>query len=143
MPDEADEHRSDRFTELLDRIVTPADMAVVLFFGTSGFVVDAALNSIGFLEPGYVGVTAATGALAVKQGAVSVYTRWRAPRRKRRRLEELEERAEAFLSVLKEEQHDGLMDSLERESRLFRRGIIDEEDFRKRFKELVEEYRSR
>lgn len=52
---------------LLKQASGPGDIATILIAGTAGYVVDAGLNAVGFLEPGIVGVTAASAALGIKK----------------------------------------------------------------------------
>ncbi|HET7160591.1 MAG TPA: hypothetical protein VFI62_16445, partial [Burkholderiales bacterium] len=75
------------FKQLLSTLTTPGDTATVLLAGTAGFVLDAGLNIVGFLEPGYVGFTFATTALGVKRA-------WEAGRQQRA----LESRARSMRS---------------------------------------------
>jgi hypothetical protein len=53
--------------ELFGKVSTPGDLATVLIAGTAGLLVDGALNAVGFLEPGEVGLSAAAGALGLKK----------------------------------------------------------------------------
>jgi hypothetical protein len=52
---------------LLEKASSPGDQATILLAGTLGFVLDAGLNVVGFLSPGYVGLTFATTALGAKK----------------------------------------------------------------------------
>jgi hypothetical protein len=54
--------------DVLGRTRTKGDVATVLIAGTAGYLVDAGLNSVGFLEPGIVGIVSASGMLGLKQG---------------------------------------------------------------------------
>lgn len=54
------------FDETLKQVKTRSDLAIFLAAGTTGFLLDAGLNIMGFLEPGAVGAACATGALSVK-----------------------------------------------------------------------------
>ena len=55
------------YKDLLGDLTSPGDTATVLLAGTVGFVLDAGLNMIGFLDPGYVGFTFASSALGLKR----------------------------------------------------------------------------
>ena len=68
----------DNLDALLDKVTGPLDLAIVLIAGTTGFVVDAGLNAVGFLEPGAVGIGAATGALGVKKAIEAALIRGKA-----------------------------------------------------------------
>lgn len=54
-------------TKVLDKVTDDVDLAVVLLASTVGFSVDAALNAVGFLEPGYAAALFASGALGLKK----------------------------------------------------------------------------
>jgi hypothetical protein len=57
----------DDLGKLLDRVSSPADLAVILLAGPLAYVLDAGLDVVGFLPPGYVAITAASVALGVKK----------------------------------------------------------------------------
>jgi hypothetical protein len=57
----------DDLGKLLDRVSSPADLAVILLAGPLAFVLDAGFDVISFLPPGYVAITTASVALGVKK----------------------------------------------------------------------------
>lgn len=57
----------DDLGKLLDRVSSPADLAVILLAGPLAYVLDAGLDIAGFLPPGYVAITAASVALGLKK----------------------------------------------------------------------------
>lgn len=120
---------------VLESISDPADLAVVLICGTAGFLVDAGLNAVGFLEPGYVGMTAATGALGLKKGIEIGFSKIRQGKRERRR-------AASLIELLEEEGHHALVYRLQRDLELFESGVVDVDSFRANVTEVVEAYRS-
>jgi len=79
--------------DLLDRASSPGDVATILLAGTLGFTLDAGLNIIGFLSPGYVGITFASTALGAKKA-------WEGATAKRTRRKQLFQRARRFQTLL-------------------------------------------
>jgi uncharacterized membrane protein YhiD involved in acid resistance len=155
----------DNLTKVFDKASTTGDIATVLVFGTAGFLVDAGLNAVGFLEPGVVGITAASGALGVKKSIEAALTgrRKRKDEEQKRIKEEKEKqeehineqanserklrfeinRASELHSLLSEDQqHENLVRRLETEIRLFRADIIDINAFKNSIDEIVNAYRS-
>jgi hypothetical protein len=57
----------DDLGKLLDRVSSPADLAVILLAGPLAYVLDAGLDVIGFLPPGYVAVAVSSVALGLKK----------------------------------------------------------------------------
>ena len=102
--------------DLLPSDMSSGDYATVLLAGAAGFVGDAALNLVGFLSPGYVGITAATAALGAKKAAES---RWR-----RRRLVS---RANRLVSQLRASGPDKAARDLDRALGLHRQRLVDDE----------------
>lgn len=121
------------FNELLERVSTPGDLATVLLFGSAGYLLDAGVNLIAFLEPGTAALIAATSTLGLKQG----YHAWKAAPLAP------QDRTEALHDLLSDGAHDDLSDRLEREFALLEKGIIDRSDFTARFENIVEAYRTR
>jgi ferredoxin-fold anticodon binding domain-containing protein len=162
----------DSLAKLFEKASTPGDIATVLVFGTAGFLVDAGLNAVGFLEPGVVGVTAASGALGVKKSieATLALRREREAERKKRideeqkREEEGKEkaqklseaemqewrkrqaevtRAEQLCTLLENDpKHENLKQRLELEIKLFETRITDIDAFKVSIDEIVNTYRS-
>jgi hypothetical protein len=124
--------------KLLDRISSPADLAVVLLAGPLAYVLDAGLDVIGFLAPGYVAITTASVALGVKK-IVEV-------RRAGRNLPELRttrSRACALRDHLKE--HGApvpLLGHLEAEIMLYDGGATTDEDLERAIADCLNEYRA-
>lgn len=138
--------------QLFERASTPGDLATVLVFGTAGFLVDAGLNAVGFLEPGVVGITSASGALGVKKSIEAALTARRERKRERwKRIDEMEKveserraeikRAEELLTLLGNEALP-LKQRLELEIKFFQKGIIEIDAFKVRIDEIVNDYRS-
>jgi len=119
-------------------------MATILIFGTAGFVVDAGLNVVGFLEPGYVGISAAAGALGVKKAAEAALGRRRERKILYQRHQDEEMRAN-HLSVLLSEpvHHADLVQRLQRERGLFESGIVDVDTFGSSIDQIISDYRSK
>jgi hypothetical protein len=119
----------DDLSKLLKQVTSPADMAVVLLAGTAGFVVDAGLNVVGFLSPGVVGVTAATGALGVKR----TFDAYRQRRRDLRAIagtsDGARDRAERLvLWLIKHDEPTPIADGLRREIDLYDEGVTSADD---------------
>jgi hypothetical protein len=109
--------------DLFSQSTSKGDTATILIAGTAGLVVDAGLNLIGFLEPGVVGLGAASGALGLKKS-------WEANRAQRRAAKHGEravDRARALLAILREQQRSGLAAELEQELAYFEKDIIDDD----------------
>ena len=134
---------TDDLKDVLRHVSDPADVAVVLIAGTAGFLIDAGLNAVGFLEPGYVGVATASGALGMKKAVEATVAKGRVARARRRELEQAERKAGSLLVLLREKGHGDLMGRLEREVELFRAEIIDLESFESNVGKVVDAYRSR
>lgn len=110
--------------DLLAQSTGPGDTATILLAGTAGLAVDAGLNVIGFMEPGLVGLSAATAALGLKKS-------WEA-NRTRRKIEghggRAIERAGALLEILNDKGRTELVHELEDEVGYFRAGVTSEAD---------------
>lgn len=133
----------DELKKILEQVSDPADAATVLIAGTAGYLVDAGLNVVGFLEPGYVGITAAAGALGVKKAVDASLARRRERKAREQNRGDEKKRAKELLSLLgDEEKYQGLTQQLERELKLFEAGIIEVEELKARINEIVKDYRS-
>ncbi len=129
--------------KLFEKASSPGDIATVLIFGTGGFLVDAGLNAVGFLEPGVVGITAASGALGVKKAVESALTR----RRERKALEQKrtneKEKAGKLRALLGDDKrYSDLAQRLERELKLFDSGIVEIDDLKANVDQIIRDYRS-
>ena len=118
-------------------------MATVLIAGTAGFVVDAGLNAVGFLEPGAVGIAAASGALGVKKGIDARLAQKRELKARQGNRNDEIERAEKLAELLNEEKYQDLGQRLERELELFNSNITDIDSFKTNIDEIIKEYRER
>jgi hypothetical protein len=125
----------DDLKAILERASGPGDLATVLLAGTAGFFVDAGLNVVGFLEPGLVGITAASGALGVKKAVEARLLAVQAKQGERKRAARLLER-------LRRDANGVLADRLQREIELFDDGITGVEELRSRVDETLNEYRA-
>lgn len=132
----------DDLGKLLDRVSSPADLAVVLLSGPLAFLLDAGVDVIGFLPPGYVAIITASFALGVKK-AVEIRTM---PRRERRTAEarrrEVRERAIALQERITRLNHPSdLLDRLRLELDLYEAGISSEAEFDAAFAEVLTSFR--
>ena len=133
----------DELKKILEQASTPADMAVVLIAGTAGFTLDAGLNLVGFLEPGFVGVAAASGALGLKKVAEAGLAKRREIKAQEQRRGDEIKRAKELQSLLsKDERHQSLSKRLGRELELFELGIINVDDLKASVDEVIRTYRS-
>lgn len=129
----------DSLAKLFEKASSPGDIATVLVFGTTGFLIDAGLNAVGFLEPGVVGITAASGALGVKKSIeATLAARRERKAQQRNRLAETH-RAAQLRTLLRDDQLKQRLDSA---VNLFESGIIDIEAFKVSIDEIVDAYRS-
>ena len=85
------------FKDILGDLTSPGDTATVLLAGTLGFVLDAGLNIVGFLEPGYVGFTFASSALGLKRAWEANWGHKRALENRRMEVKEKGQRIRAFM----------------------------------------------
>lgn len=132
----------DAFKELLEKVSEPSDLATILICGTAGFLVDAGLNAVGFLEPGYVGITAASGALGLKKGAEAA---WTARQTRKKRIEDIENvrvKANSLLKLLGSKGDQDLVQQLERDIELFDSGIVGAESLESSIQETIRAYQS-
>jgi hypothetical protein len=132
----------DDLGKLLDRVSSPADLAVVLLMGPLAYLLDAGVDVIGFLPPGYVAIITASFALGVKK-TVELRTM---PRRERRTAEarrrEVLERATALEARIAKFDHPSdLMDRLRLELDLYEDGITSEAEFDAAFVEVLAGFR--
>jgi hypothetical protein len=133
----------DELKKILEQATTPADMAVVLIAGTAGFVLDAGLNVIGFLEPGFVGVAAASGALGLKKAAeAGLAKRGEQKSQKQKRGDEIKRAKELQSLLSKDDRHQSLSKRLGRELELFELGIINIDDLKASVDEVIKTYRN-
>jgi hypothetical protein len=109
--------------ELFAQASSPGDTATILLAGTAGFVVDAGLNIIGFLSPGYVGVTSASAALGLKKA----WEGGRAAKRLRARAKKAVDRATALKDYLDGQGRTDLVIMLDQQLALHEAGVINAE----------------
>jgi hypothetical protein len=129
----------DDLQRFIDQVSNPADLATVLIAGTAGFLVDAWLNFIGFLEPGYVGIIAASIALGLKK-AVEASLKTRRLRERAKNLLALLRNSQKDELVKRNSQKDELVKRLEKEIELFNKGIIHTNDFQASVGEIIKSY---
>jgi hypothetical protein len=124
--------------KLLDRISSPADLAVVLLAGPLAYVLDAGLDVIGFLAPGYVAITTASVALGVKKIVEVRRTSRNLPDRRTTR-----SRARALRDHLKDDGAPGpLLGYLDAEIMLYDGGATTDEDLERAIADCLDEYRA-
>ncbi|TDD14150.1 hypothetical protein E1218_33510 [Kribbella turkmenica] len=121
---------------LLNRVSSPADLAVILVAAPLAYVLDAGLDVIGFLAPGYVAISTASVALGLKKVVeVRLSRRGRVP---------VLQRAAALREHLAADGgSDHLLTFLDAEIALHRRGATTEEDFESALKSCLTQYRGR
>ncbi|TDW23989.1 hypothetical protein [Kribbella kalugense] len=133
----------DDLGKLLDRVSSPADLAVLLLAGPLAFVLDAGLDVVTFLPPpGYAAIIAASLALGVKK---TLETRL-APRREVRageiRRRELRDRAVALAERVADGRlPDHLAVRLRHELDLYDARITTEQQFDTALGDYLAEYR--
>ncbi|WP_433167322.1 hypothetical protein [Kribbella sp. CA-247076] len=124
----------DDLGKLLDRVSSPADLAVILLAGPLAYVLDAGLDVVGFLPAGYVAIAAASVALGVKKlvelrlgrrGQVSTLARAKA----------LREHLAAYAAP------DHLLTFLDAEIALRQRGATTDEDLESAVSSCLTQYR--
>lgn len=128
----------DEFKDVLSKASSKGDVAVVLIAGTAGFLIDAGLNAIGFLEPGAVGVTFASGALGIKKGIEASTEKSRTKKRERK---EFEERVARLQQLLDKQAAVVAVQTLTRDAELYGLGLLSKEEFEKGLAQLVEKLR--
>jgi len=126
------------YKALLAEVSTPGDMATVLLVGSAGFVVDAGLNAIGFLSPGAVGVTAASGALGIKKS----YEAGRKTRMARWQAQAAQERASKAMRYLERTNFSNGKIRLRAEIDLHRDGVTDDASLDLAVNEILAAYRA-
>ncbi|HEY3512166.1 MAG TPA: hypothetical protein VG502_07155 [Flexivirga sp.] len=132
----------DDLTKLLDRVSSPSDLAVVLIVGPLGFVLDAGLNVIGFLSPGYVGISAACIALGIKKSVDARLLRRDDRKALTRRQAQTRDRAVAFEDRLRAvDAPVALSRRMRDELALHERGITTDEQLEATLIECLGEYR--
>lgn len=135
------------FKDIMSKASSKGDVAVVLIAGTTGFLIDAGLNAIGFLQPGAVGITFASGALGLKRGIESITEKRRAKKIEKQKQvnykREIEDKVEHLKTLL-----DNLNDStskniLNEDFELYNLGLLSMEDFEASLSKIVEMIRNR
>lgn len=123
--------------EVLATATGPGDLAVVLLAGAVGFVADAALNVVGFLEPGYTGITCASTALGVKK-ALEARFGGEERRMRRRALD----RARRLRRILDPETQVELFEGLDKEILLLESGVVGPAASEAVLDDIVERFRN-
>lgn len=82
--------------DLMAKVVTKADIAVVTLAGGAGVLLDGGLDVVNFMEPGVVSTTASTMAFGVKNGWEAVWG-WKRRRGRHARAKTDAENAATFL----------------------------------------------
>ncbi|MEU4338939.1 hypothetical protein AB0F59_30535 [Micromonospora lupini] len=114
----------DSVNDVLDRVSSPGDMATVLLAGTAGFLVDAALNLVGFLSPGAAGIAAASAALGLKKALEAGRGRHAETKRVAFGKAEAIRRGEALREVLRGSDRFDLQRRLFRATTLYEAGAL-------------------
>jgi hypothetical protein len=124
----------DDLGKLLDRVSSPADLAVILLAGPLAYVLDAGLDVIGFLPAGYVAIAAASVALGVKK-IVEIRLVRRGQVHALQRAIALREHLAVYGAP------DHLPAFLDAEIALYRRGATKEEDLESAITNCLTQYR--
>jgi hypothetical protein len=127
--------------DLLEKVSTRGDLATVLIAGTAGYLLDAGLNLIGFLEPGIVGVLSASGALGVKKAIEAGWERHPSEKYEQKALAQQKVRAARLMDLLEREGRNDLATKLRREINLIETGVITPEISSAAIDEVIQEYR--
>lgn len=132
------------FKDILSKTSSKSDVAVVLIAGTTGFLIDAGLNFIGFLQPGAVGVTFASGALGIKKGIEAFTEKKKIKKLEAKKLEEekneLQTRIRQLLQLLKDETS---IEILEEDYKLYNLGLLSKEDLEVSVAKIIQTIRDR
>ncbi|GAA0953622.1 hypothetical protein GCM10009554_58240 [Kribbella koreensis] len=129
----------DDLETLLKQASNPADMAVVLLAGTAGFVAEAGLSLVGFMSPGVVGITAATGALGVKRSIDAWQLRRRRIRAEHLYSQDIMRRIDTIRLMLRAAYVPAEVESrLDREVELYTAGVTSIEDLHEAVQQTVE-----
>lgn len=127
--------------DLLKQASEPSDIATILLAGTAGFVIDAGLNVVGFLEPGIVGLTFATTALGAKQAYTAASKDRKARHAADKKRDEQIRKAKQLIEVFEGEQQLDLSQAVRRELKLLESGAITDENAEAAFAAIVQRYR--
>lgn len=129
----------DDLGKLLDRASSPVDLAVILLSGPLAFLLDAGLDVVPFLPPGYVAIITASFALGVRKTIEARLASRREQLERTKRQREIRDRAQALRTWVPAEAP--VSARLQQELELFDAGITTEEQFEKAFADCVDEYR--
>lgn len=121
--------------DILARAITPSDLSVVLVFGTAGYIVDAGLDLVVFIDSGAFGLLSASGALGVKK---ALEASWIFARR-RRKLKNLPRQIALLSEDLKLDGAGNLAAKLDSALRLHQRRVIDDDELEVAVKEVCAE----
>lgn len=124
------------YTDLLTNVTGPGDAATVLIAGVAGLTVDAGLNLIGFMSPGTVGISAASGALGVKKSIEA----GRAMRKTRKRTQNARRRANRAVEYLSDSDFPDGAAVLRRAMGAYDRDLIDEEKLEKAVDDALDSF---
>ena len=123
--------------KLVGHFTDPYDLAVFLGAATAGYLLDAGLDIIEFLDSGNAGLSFATGALGIKKGMDGLLAKWKSKRKAWNRSQHLRSMLEN-----EPEKHRHLMQQLTREEQLFQSDIIPADDFEKSLNEIIAAFRA-
>ncbi len=106
--------------EILDQVSGPGDLATILIAGSVGYTLDAGLNFAGFMDPGVVGIIAASAALGVKKAIEAaqerrVHSAKATAERTRIALDDQASRAQRLVELFDSEGRTDLVARLKRE----------------------------
>lgn len=127
--------------DLLKQTSEPSDIATILLAGTAGFVIDAGLNLVGFLEPGIVGLTFATTALGAKQAYAAASKNRKVRQAADRKRDEQIRKAKQLIEVFEGESRLDLAQAVRRELKLLESGAITGENAEGALTAIVQRYR--
>lgn len=135
----------ENLSDLLSKASTKGDVAVVLVAGTAGLLLDAGLNIIGFLSPGTVGVTFATGSLGLKKTVEAAFAKKIARKQENEQnksiADHLDNRINIALRFLKEKNNEKAIKILEQDYQLYKSNLLSKEDFENCLKKIVDKIR--
>ncbi|TCC38727.1 hypothetical protein [Kribbella speibonae] len=132
----------DDLAKLLDKVSSPADLAVILLSGPLAYLLDAGVDVVHFLPPGYVAVLTASFALGMKKAAeVGTTARRDRQRTEKRRLEVQERVAALDARITEYKLEPDLAVRLRRELDLYEAGITSDTEFDAAFAVLLARFR--
>lgn len=135
------------FKDVISKASSKGDVAVVLIAGTTGFLIDAGLNAIGFLQPGAVGITFASGALGIKRGIEAMTEKKRAKKIEKQEQDndkkQMEDKVENLKKLLHKLNDNDPQETLDKDLELYNLGLLAKDEFETSLSQIVERIRNR